>query len=117
MKLLLAALLCFTFLVIGFLSGESSARKQSAISEYKIHYSNLALMQDGSLKSDPRLREYFKARTYYFANQIPVSYVNAKWDFGPVDWQLLINVITAKGPGPDEYQLQLERHKSQPQTR
>jgi hypothetical protein len=99
-RLQIILLIVVAFIAGIFLGGLCGSRSNSfglALAENKIAAANLAADRNfyGGTNLSPEFREYLKARIYHnVSSYYPSSkgYLLQKdWDFGPVDYQLLIS--------------------------
>lgn len=64
--------------------------------EYKLAVSHIDRLSESRADHPGSLREYLKARVYYYGSQVPSVFLSKEHDYGPVDTEHLGGVMPVK---------------------
>jgi hypothetical protein len=96
-------------LFLGFISGYRRGKEDVTAEEFHTYDADLIVYTGFKEYRELPLKEFLKARYYYFANRIPSSSLKSAYDYGSVDFKGL-----SIGAGPTspihEYQMFKLKH-------
>jgi hypothetical protein len=88
---------------VGYFTGLYQGRASSATSEYKIATAGLANIDGSDNPGHVVLREYLKARQYYYARSVKDNVIVDKIDRGPVNLDIIRGLVPVKDSSDFEF--------------
>jgi hypothetical protein len=85
---------CVTMMLGGIL-GYRKGKSEAAIENYDTYRADLISYYGFPEHRKIQLKDFLKARYYYFANRVPSTYLESPYDYGNVDFQ---GLTIGKGP-------------------